>query len=122
MMSRASIQMMAMVTRAFLSVSFCRKGWTMQRNLWEGRHWWLWAPGGMSLRKEGSQNPGVEGEDKEGFSLHMAFGDRDRLGSLQIGCFQLKVGKDTVLGFSVGNFVILLEIWDTLLMSPGDFP
>lgn len=37
MMSRASTQMMAMVTRAFLSVSFCRKGWTMQRNLWG---WW----------------------------------------------------------------------------------
>lgn len=35
----------------------------MHRNLQEGRWWWLWAPGGMSLGK-GGQGPGIGREGK----------------------------------------------------------
>lgn len=76
----------------------------------------------MSLGKEGGQDPGVGREGRVGCSLHMAFGGRVRLGSLQLWCFQPKVGKDTLLGCPMDSFVVLLESWDMLLMSPGAFP
>lgn len=122
MMSRASTQIMAMVSRAFLSVSFCWKGWTMQRNLWEDRWWWLWAPGGTSLGEEGSQDLGVGMEGEVGCSLHVAFGGRDRLGCLQLWCFQRHVGKDALLECPMDSSVVLLESCDKLLTFPGAFP